>query len=176
MRFDLFEKLTLDQAQELLRQFKEDGAANIDGVRAEAAQCGVIADYRMESLPNFLRWAFLQMQILPTNPDTSESGWIQSTPENETGSFEFDEDSKNLICFVACYVGECFVRNYPQLRWATGNPEFAKCNMPVVVGFQHGKELAPMLMLENVFGRVIEMPDYIGDIAVAIDTWRSYLE
>jgi hypothetical protein len=102
--------------------------------------------------------------------------WIRSTPEYERGLFEFDEDSKNLICFVAYYLGECFVRNYSQLRWATGNAEYAEANMPVVTGFKREIELAPMLVLENLFRRITAKPDRISDIEIAIDTWRNYLK
>jgi hypothetical protein len=173
MRFDLFEQMDLVEAQELLRLFREDGVAHIEKVRAAAAQSGVVADFRIETLAGFLQWAFQQVQTVPKEPDPSVPEWIRSTPDYQNGLFEFDDDSKALVCLVAYYFGECFIREYPHLRWATGNPEFAKANMPVVVGFRGNMELAPMLVLENVFSRIVAQPERIEDIAVAVDTWRS---
>jgi hypothetical protein len=50
-----------------------------------------------------------------------------------------------------------------------------KANMPVVAGFKHELELAPILVANNLFSRIISVPKKIGDIQIAIDQWNGYV-
>lgn len=176
MRFDLFEQMTTSDAQNLLKRFRQDGASNVDKLLATAAACGVAADYGVGSLPEFLHWAFSHIRTVPVDVDRSVPEWIRSTPEYARGLFDFDDESKNLICLTAYYLGECFVRNYPQLSWAIGKPDFAEANMPVLTGFRQSVELAPLLVVENLFRRISQKPDRSPDIETAIEAWQGYLE
>lgn len=75
--------------------------------------------------------------------------------KNGTSPFDFDEASKSIILAGAYYLGETFVRTFRQLRWATGNTEYLEGNMPVVTLFNHNIEMAPIMVVENMFSRVI---------------------
>jgi hypothetical protein len=169
------------EAQEVLRQFLEDGVANVDIVRAHAEAAGVNCDYSLETLPAFLRWSFSQMNTVPREANPKVPEWIRATEDYQKGLFDFDDRSKDLICFTAYYFGECFIRNYPNLRWATGNCDAPKgvvnadANMPVVTGFAHNIEMASMSILENVFARLVAHPERSQDIDIMIDSWCKYI-
>ncbi|HVT29743.1 MAG TPA: hypothetical protein VHE81_17125, partial [Lacipirellulaceae bacterium] len=159
-----FDNLSAKEAQTVLSEFLEDGRANIDIVIAHANRAGVRCDYTIESLEPFLHWARSEMHTLAKNPDVSVPEFIRSTEDYQRGLFDFDDRSKNLLCFSAYYFGECFVRNFAQLRWAAGNIEYAEANMPVVTGFLHDHELAPVWVLNNIFRRIIKQPGRVNDI------------
>ena len=168
MSAELFQSMTKEVAQQRLSEFLEDGKANIDIVIAHASHTGVECDYSIESLPEFLHWAFSEMQTLSREPDPDVPDWIRSTEDYQRGLFDFDDRSKNLICFAAYYLGECFVRSFPKLEWSTGNQELRQANMPVVVGFGPEEELPPMLVVENLFRRATKRPDRICGIDTAV--------
>lgn len=176
MEAELFQNMSKEVAQQILAEFQADGKANIDIVIAHANQVGVECDYSVESLPAFLHWAFSKMQTIPREPDPDVPDWIRSTEDYRKGLFDFDDRSKNLICFVAYYLGECFVRLFPKLKWGTGNQELHQANMPVVTGFGSEEELPPMLVIENVFRRAIKRPDRVGGIDTAVATWLNKAE
>ncbi len=48
--------------------------------------------------------------------------------------------------------------------------------MPVVVGFQHDLELAPIMVAENLYRRVIGDRSTSQSIATAVDYWRRNVE
>lgn len=175
MNFEYFGNLSKEEAEMVLREFLEDGKANIDTVIAHANQAGVDCDYSIESLPPFLHWALSEMHIVPKEPDMSVPAFIRSTGDYQSGLFDFDERSKNLICFAAYYFGECFTRSYPQLKWSTGYTEYSTGNMPVITGFIYDKELPPMLVLENLFRRVISKPERKMDVSKAAANWEKYI-
>lgn len=181
MRFELFRQMTPSEAQDVLQQFVQEGAANMDFVCAHAKAAGVICDYSLEYLPSFLEWAFSQMRTVPREADPKVPEWIRSTEDYQKGLFDFEDESKDLICYAAYYFGESFVRNCSHLRWATGKFESrngyisAESNMPVVTGFKNRVELAPMMVLENVFSRITANPNRSDDIQTMIDGWRKYL-
>ena len=113
------------------------------------------------------------MRTFPKEPDMSVPAFIRSTEDYKNGLFDFNDRSKNLICFAAYYYGECFVRTYPQLEWTTGNRELYQSNMPVVTGFSHEKELPVILVIENTFRRVIKNPAHIEDIDTTGSVWEK---
>ena len=178
MRTNSFIKVSASEAQEVLRQFLEDGIKNTDIVRAHAEAAGVNCDYSIESLPAFLRWAFSQMRTVPRETDLNVPEWIRSTADYQKGLFEFEDRSKDLICFVAYYFGECFIRHFPQLKWATGNCDSSDgyinrvANMPVVVGFKYEKEFPPLLVTENLFRGLVKRGN-IEDFQNVVDAWQE---
>lgn len=175
MGMELFDNLSEAEAQRLLSDFLKDGKANIELVIAHAKQVGVECNYRVASLPAFLRWAFSEMKTVPREADPEVPEWIRSTEDYQNGLFDFDDRSKSLICFASYYLGECFIRDYPsKLKWSVGNQELHQANMPVVTGFKHEKELPPMLVIENLFRRAIKNPKRQGDIDRAACTWEKY--
>lgn len=171
MSAELFQSMSKEAAQLLLAEFLRDGKANIGIVIAHASRNGVNCDYSIESLAAFLHWAFSEMKTVPREPNPDVPEWIRSTEDYQSGLFDFDDRSKNLICFAAYYLGECFVGAYPKLKWSTGNQEFHQANMPVVAGFSDDDELPPMLLMENLFRRAIKRPDRVVGIDTAIATW-----
>ena len=176
MGTELFQNISKEAAQRLLAEFLADGRANIDTVIARANDAGVECDYLVDSLSAFLHWAFSEMKTVPREPDPDVSVWIRSTEDYEKGLFDFDDRSKNLICFAAYYLGECFIRSYSWLKWGTGNEELHQANMPVVAGFGPEEELSPMLVIENVFRRATKRPERISGIDTAVATWKSKAE
>jgi hypothetical protein len=48
--------------------------------------------------------------------------------------------------------------------------------MPVVAGFRYGKELAPMMIMENLYSRILGDGASDADVDVMIETWQSFLE
>jgi hypothetical protein len=59
------------------------------------------------------------------------------------------------------------------LRWGIGDIETAEGNMPVVIGFQHGLELGPILIADNLLLRVAAEPKKTGDFEKAVEYWSS---
>ena len=176
MGAELFQNMSKEVAQQLLAEFIADGKANIEIVIAHANHAGVECDYLVDSLPAFLHWAFSEMKTVPREPDPDVSDWIRSTEDYQKGLFDFDDRSKNLICFAAYYLGECFTRTYPKLKWGTGHEELHQANMPVITGFGPEEELPPMLVIENVFRRATKRPERSGGIDTAVETWKNKAE
>jgi len=81
-----------------------------------------------------------------------------------------------MVLRIAYYMGECFVRNFPDLVWAVGDADTALKNIPVVSGFRGGQEMPPMLVAENLFARVLL--DKAGENAfdVAVQTWVANVD
>jgi hypothetical protein len=71
------------------------------------------------------------------------------------GLHDFDDPSKIIVLRFAYHMGECFVRNFPDLAWSVGEADTALRNKPVVSGFRGGQEMPPMLVAENLFRRVL---------------------
>ena len=75
--------------------------------------------------------------------------------QDDPNLFDFDDPSKIMVLRIAYYMGECFVRNFPDLVWAVGDAYTALKNIPVVSGFRGEQEMPPMLVAENLFARVL---------------------
>jgi hypothetical protein len=71
------------------------------------------------------------------------------------------------------YLGETFVRKFPDLKWATGNTDYLQGNMPVVTGFKFRKELAPILISENIFRGAVSGSSDDVSIDTAIEMWST---
>lgn len=173
MDFERFEKMSKAEAAALLQEFLTDGRANVDIVRAHAERAGVNANYSLETLPDLLKWALTEVKTIPLPPDPVVPEYIRANPEYEKARFNFDDRSGNLVVFVAYYLGECFIQRFSHLRWASGNRRTFKQNMPVVTGFLKQIELAPMLVVENVFARVIRGASGVEAIDTMVSSWRT---
>lgn len=171
MNFELLDKMTAAEATELLHEFLNEESrlaeTTLEIVRSEGVRC----DYTLESLPGFLRWILAHLRTVPKAPDPTVSEWIRSTEDYQKGLFDFVDESKMLIVRASYYLGECFVRSFPGLRWSIGNPEFGVKNMPVVTGFSQEQELPPLMVLQNLFRRVIKDLSRLGDIEIMVKSW-----
>ncbi len=175
MDFEFFEKLASAEANASLERFLALGSANVGDLLAQCAQAGIVCNWTIESVPVFLRWVSTKLTIVRTAPDPEVPEWIRKTDTYVKNLFEFDEPSRILILRAAYYLGETFVRNCEGLHWTVGNTETAVGKMPVVSGFHRGFEMAPILIAENLFGRVATDPAKLGDIDTAIATWKNRL-
>lgn len=166
MRFNLFEKMTPAEASDLLNEFLKAG-------KRYEGDLGLDSDYSLTSLPTVLEVLTAKLSRTPTEADSSVPEFIRKTEEYKAGLYEFTQEAKRIIIGTAFHFGECFVRSYPRLKWSVGNVEYASGNMPVVTGFENGKELPVLLVLETLFSRRIENPDAEGVFATAIEKWMK---
>jgi hypothetical protein len=83
-------------------------------------------------------------------------------------------DVNRLVLRGGFYLGESFVRHAPaRLRWASGDRDTVLENQPVVVGFAHKLELAPVLVVENLFRRTALDRQDTDVIPITISEWVS---
>lgn len=174
MNFELFEAMSPTDAQEHLQDFLATESAAIEAMRPTIEEAGHTMDYSISSLAPILEWIFNRVQVRRVPVPHTEANWVRQA--HEGGLIEFPEDSIYLILRAAYYLGESFVRTYPSLRWGTGNPGYMEKNMPVVIGFISGKELAPVMVINNVFKRVLRGQGTISHIGRVISTWQGFLE
>lgn len=164
MRFDLFEKMSAAEAADVLNEFL------VNGKRYEV-DLGLDADYSLSALPAILEDLTAKLTRTSTEEDPSLPEFIRNTEEYRAGLYEFTPEANRIIIGAAYHLGECFVRSCSKLKWGIGNIEYATGNMPVVTGFDKGKELPVLLVLKNLFSRRIENPDVDDVFATAIEKW-----
>jgi hypothetical protein len=171
MKFDFFEKLSSEEAQQFLERFRTVEAERMPALIRQCADQNLACDYSLESVAPLLRWLAQRLTVISSTADTQLPEWIRSTETYTKNLFEFDAPSKILILRAAYYLGESFVESAHGLHWSCGNRETALANMPVVVGFRGGLEMAPLLVVENLFGRVVSNSSKLPDIDRAVDYW-----
>ena len=172
--FRYFHSLTPAEARSLLEGFLDSEAGTVEQTLAKARREGLSTDYSIESLPALMRWALGQLKTVPMPEDPSVPIWIRETDVYKRGLYDFDEPSKSVVLRVTYYMGECFVRTFPDLTWSIGEAGTVQKHMPVVAGFAHGMELAPMLVTENLFRRVLEgNPGSDNAFENAVATWAA---
>lgn len=174
MNFQLFESMSLSEAQEHLQYFLDTESAAIEAMRLEIEEAGFALDYSIASLAPILKWILKRIKIVRAPVPDTEPDWIRQA--HGKGFIDFPEKSKYFILRAAYYLGESFVRTYASLRWATGNPEYVEKNMPVVAGFRFGKELAPMMVVKNVYSRILGDGAPDTHIDTMLETWQSFVE
>src|SRR5215469_6333678 len=155
MDFEFFEKLTKKEANAFLQRFLEEESSNINATMKECAADRIRMDHSIKSISPFIRWIQTRLNAIPQEPDPEVPEWIRKTDSYTKYLFEFDEPSKTLVLQAAYYFGESFVKSYKHLKWGTGDTETAEANMPVVAGFQHELEMAPILVVDNVLAALI---------------------
>jgi hypothetical protein len=173
MKFSFFEALSKEEAQEYLDEFLLFGKNRGMEIINQAIHFTVDIDFSIESLSPVFKSLLTVLKTIPREPDLSLPEFIRNTEEYKKNLFDFDEPSKSVVLAAAYYLGETFVRNYEQLSWATGNTKYAEGNMPVVTTFKHDIEMAPILIMENMFGRVISRMGDETSIDTAINAWVS---
>lgn len=171
MDYQYFDSLSTIDAEAFLGHFLETECKSVDDLISKAGNDGIKADFSIESLAPVLCWIYRALRIVPQEPDESLPGWIKECISYKSNLFDFDGESKVMILRGAYYLGETFVRSSKKLYWSIGNQETAVKNMPVVRGFRHGLEMAPMLVVENVYGRIFSGAGTEADIETMISYW-----
>jgi hypothetical protein len=173
MRFDFFETLSRVEAEAFLRRFLETESLQIKNTAKQGVTEGIRMDYSIKSIAPFMRWILTKLVAVPEKPDSAVPEWLQNCESYTKHLFDFDDRSKRLILQAGYYLGESFVNSYSSLRWGIGNQETAVGNMPVVEGFQKSREMAPILIAENLLGRIVAEPQKAGDIEIAVERWSQ---
>ena len=165
--------LTQDEARAVLERFLELGRSSFSHVEALTSAEGFTLDFTLASAARLIRAAAKQIKFgfKPLSDDTPQ--WIRDSPIHREGEVVFDEASCVWILRVGYYLGESFVRTFPVLKWNVGHPDFAFCNMPVVAGFLHKKELPPLVVTENIYVRVLARGKGEDHFGSSIEHWRK---
>ncbi|HEX7035553.1 MAG TPA: hypothetical protein VF210_07250 [Pseudomonadales bacterium] len=174
MDFAFFDRMSSAEGEAFLSAFlRAEGSAVAEFVESARRQ-GVSPDFSIETLPSVMEWAVGQVKTVPKEADETIPAWITATEDYKRGLFEFAEESKPLVLRAAYYFGECFVRTFDGLKWAVGDNATAQRNMPVIAGFGNGIELAPILVTENLFRRILTEDPSSDAVDRAIRRWRSF--
>ena len=173
MNYELFRALEPAEAQQFLVTYLEMGRSDAEEVAATAAEAGVVLDYSLSSVPEMLKWQLSMVRTVPREAESVLPGWIRSSPTYLRNLFDFDEPSRDFVLRGSYYLGESFVRQSSRLFWKIGEKGFAQENMPVVTGFSDEVELPPILVVNNLFRRILAGSGSLSDIDKAIKTWRS---
>ena len=121
-----------------------------------------------------MKWILKQLGTIPKRPDMNVPHWIRKTMSYRRGLFTFDGPSRTLVIRASYYLGAAFVAEWAGLRWSVGKPDVAQEKMPVVTGFKRELELAPILVTENLYRRVLSGRADDKAIDVAVEYWSSF--
>ena len=138
---------------------------------SEAEGIGLETSFATSTIAPLMEWALPELRTIPKPAEADVPHWIAETDLYQRGLFDFDEHSHRTVLHMAFYLGECFVRNYDGLTWSTGNTHTALANMPVVSGFNHGQEMAPVLIVSNLFRRVLSGSSQSDCFERAVKAW-----
>jgi hypothetical protein len=164
MIFALFESMTTKEADALLHGFLESGKPAIEAIRRVSSETGgILLDYRFDTLSESLKWFVRQVSGKNVPVSSSEPEWVRKAHKH--GFFELEDKCKVIVSNAAFYLGETFVQMNEELNWGIGNPESIQRNFPVVTGFQRHHELAPLLVIENVFLKILGDGVPLGAVA-----------
>jgi len=172
MDYELFEKMTHEEAVEHLEHYLKIESRAIESILEVAATEGISLNYELESLSSVLEWfisksCFTKVPVPKTEPD-----WIQKAhPE---GLIEFSQDTKYLILRASYYMRQCFINAFEDAAWGLGKPGYMHKNMPVITGFDGQKELPPMVVCENLFSGILTKDKPISFIRSVVEWWISY--
>jgi len=173
MDFEFFQRLTDEGAREFLGQYLLVESEKFETTRRRCIAERVRCDYTVESVAGVFHWIRPQLTTVKKQPDPNEPAWIRKSDSYVANLFEFDEPSKTLIVRASYYLGASFVNEFECLQWTIGAVDTLVVNMPVVSGFSFRKEMAAMMITENLFRRSISDPTKIGDIETAVRSWRE---
>ena len=175
MNFGFFEQMSGPEAETYLADLRRLGA---EGVASLAEMMGgevIELDYSLDSVRPFAELVARRAVKVPRSPDESLPGWLRESLR-EGDAYDFDDPSKILVLRFSYYLGEAFVRTWPNgLRWTVGEAGTAEENQPVVAGFMHRLELAPLLVGENLLRDLIEAPDRPERVDSVVQGWRECL-
>jgi hypothetical protein len=173
VKFEFFEGLSESEAQDFLESYLRSESQNIGPLLEQCSAEGVRVDYSVTSVPELFLWIVPRLEAVRQKPDEQLPVWLRTGESYTKNLFDFDQASACLILRASYYLGASFVREFNHLKWATGNREAAQSNMPVVMGFRRGLEMAPILIAENLFRRVIAYPAKMDDIRAAVGCWKA---
>ncbi len=173
MKISIFETMSKEEAQEYLNEFLTFGKDRGMQMLEENLHFTTDLDFSIESLPTVFKALIPNLKTTPRDPDPNVPEFIRNTDDYRKGLFDFDDPSNAIILAAAYYLGETFVRNFPQLNWATGNPDYLEGNMPVATGFKFKKELAPILISENIFRSAVSGSHDDASIDKAVEIWST---
>jgi hypothetical protein len=117
VNFAFFDSLTTAEAEDYLHQFLAETSRGFEELAQQAETVGLATDYSVQSIAPFMLWVLPQLQTSPVAEDSSVPAWIRQTEEYRDGLYEFTESSRVTVLRSAFYLGESFVRSFPQLRW-----------------------------------------------------------
>jgi len=129
MDWQFFESLARTEAQESLNNFLSVEAVAIQNLIESAHEQGIIAHFSVNSIDPLFRFSLSQIETFAKESDESLPDYIRESSSYLDNLFEFSGSSKVIIVKLAYFLGDAFVRTYPQLLWATGNQEIAEQNM-----------------------------------------------
>jgi hypothetical protein len=171
MDYEFFEALSFEEARAFLEEFCEVQRQGLEDMKPAAANAGIAFDYCLSSLADVLKWMIKNVRVHRVPVPEDEPWWIRQAHSN--GLIEFDDESKTVLLRAAYYVGECFARR-PGMRWTTGNVEYLGKNMPVVAGFRAGEELPPLIVVKNMFARIVGDGMPTSEVDATIEVWRDW--
>jgi hypothetical protein len=175
--YEQFDTMSPEEAAELLRLYRATESQACVDLLGRLAYRGVRADYSVDSVPAVLVATLNSVGTVPIDPDPTEPEWIRNSAPYQESLFDFDERSKPLVLAASYYLGESFVRSYPQhLSWATGDTDYAGANQPVVTGFRHGLQMSTIAVTESLFSRVIKDPTKLPDIPRTVAYWAGLVD
>ena len=175
MDFSFFESLSTDEAEQYLQSFLREAGKGFQHTAEELRRDGVLPDFSVSSISIVFAWIVKKLRTIPMDPDESLPKWIRQSDDYIESLFDFDDDSKTLVLRAAYYLGESFNQFSDELHWGTGNTNFAEQNMPVITGFKKEMELAPLLITENIFFRILLNGAPDNDAEEAVKVWLSYV-
>jgi len=174
MNFEFFENLSIEEANSFLQNFLIEEERELFSMKGDLAEADISLEFDLKCALALLHWTLNSLITLPEKEDDSLPSWIKSSSSYKNGLFQFDEPSKLLILRSAYYMGECFVRSNSKLRWGVGDVTSAVKHMPVVTGFNNSMEMSPIMILENVFSRILANESTDEAIEKMLDTWQRY--
>jgi hypothetical protein len=173
MDYEFFESLSIEDAEKYLDNYLRVERDAVSKTLPEIEKDGITADFSIDSVVPVLKWFLKDIKTVKKKREEKLPDWIAVTMDNPDEYEEFDDNSGYLVLRASYYLGECFVRYSKKLEWSTGNIETAEQNMPVVTGFKYDIEMAPMLIIKNLFMRIVVRDAPYTDIDRAIKTWLS---
>jgi hypothetical protein len=175
MDFELFESLSEEEARSLLAGFLETGKRRIELTEPQLRRDGVSVDFTVGSIHPVFEWILERLPIVSEEVDESLPAWIKASDSYKGGFFSFDDSSKDLVLAAAYYMGEAFNRYSERLVWSIGSDKSLVVNMPVITGFLRNKEMALIMVAENLFTRVLADGAPRSDFQRAVDTWMGFV-
>ncbi len=166
-------ELGREQAKLILDSFLREESKAAHNLVEQAQYSGIVADFSLSSLSDVMKWGLANVRTKPKAADKNVPEWIRNTDSYKNNLYEMDEPSGILMFRMAYYLGECFVRAFPALRWDIGDNESALCNMPVITGFPQRQEMPPIKIVENLYGRILSGAAGNEAIDIALQRWRE---
>lgn len=168
MDYESFQAMSPDVARAYLDRFLEVEREAPTDVSIAAAKAGVDFDYSLASLPVCLAWFLQHVRVswVPLQNDAPD--WVR--PAHPHGSPQFDDDSKTILLRAGYYLGECFAR-LSGFHRTVGDSDFMQMNMPVVAGFRNNQQLPPLVVVENMFLKIIADGSPSSTIDSTVAAW-----